>query len=181
MDSIRLFLFAAAAAAAVASFYDLRSGNIPNWLSLGVLAAAPLGHFIWGAATEGLHAGLVAAGWSLAGAVACGFIPFLAWRTGSFGGGDVKLLTAIGALCLPRNGLSIEFYAMVVGSIFGLGVLAWNGKLFRTLGTSAAIAVNPLLPKSRRRTLPVEAMTPIRFAPAILGATLLCLLFSSPR
>jgi prepilin peptidase CpaA len=180
MESVRVFLFVAMAAAAVASVYDLRSGKIPNWLSLGALAVAPVAHFAWGAATHGFGAGLSAGGWSITGAVVCGVIPWLCWRTGSFGGGDVKLLAAIGALCLPRVGMTIEFYSMVVGSIFAMGRLAWNGALLRTLGNSLALALNPFLPKRSRRTIPAEAMTAMRFAPAVLGAVLVCALFA-PR
>jgi prepilin peptidase CpaA len=176
MDSVRVFLFLAVAAATVASVYDLRSGRIPNWLSLGVLGAAPIGHFVWGAATLGFHAGVESFGWSLAGAALCAFIPWLCWRAGSFGGGDVKLLAAMGALCLPRMGMNLEFYSLVVGALFGLGQLAWNGTLFRTLGRSVVLAINPLLPKARRREVPADSMTPMRFAPAILGASVLCTL-----
>jgi prepilin peptidase CpaA len=178
MDPFRVFLLMSVAATAIASVYDLRSGTIPNWLSLGALAAAPFGHLVWEAATRGLHAGLSAFGWSLAGAAVCGLIPWLCWRTGSFGGGDVKLLAAMGALCLPRLGMTIEFYSMIVGTVFAMGRLAWDGTLLRTLANSAAVAFNPLLPKARRRGVPVEAMTPMRFAPAIFGASLLCTLLS---
>jgi prepilin peptidase CpaA len=176
MESIRIFLFASVAAAAVASAYDVRSGRIPNRLSLGVLAAAPVAHFVRGAALHGLSGGVSALGWSLAGAAACAVVPLVCWFSGTFGAGDVKLLAALGALCLPRTGLTIELYATVIGALFGLGRLAWSGSLLRTLRTSASIAINPLLPKERRRALPPEAMTPLRFAPAILGATLVCCL-----
>jgi prepilin peptidase CpaA len=161
----------------VAAIYDVRSWRIPNWLSLGTLAAAPVGHFIFGAATRGVHAGLVGAGWSLAGAVLCGFVPWLCWRAGTFGGGDVKLLAAVGALCLPKLGVAIEFDAMIVGAVFAFGRLAWNGRLLHTLGASALLAVNPLLPKSKRRAPSVEEMTPMRFGPAIVGGVILCALF----
>jgi len=174
MESIGVFLLLAVAAAAVASVYDLRFGRIPNWLSLGVLAAAPVVHFALGAATHGFAAGLSAGGWSIVGGRPCGAIPWLCWRSGSFGGGDVKLLAATGALCLPRVGMTIEFYSMIVGAVFAMGRLAWDGALFKTLGNSVALAVNPLLPAAKRRQVPVEAMTPMRFAPAIFGAAVLC-------
>ncbi len=180
MESVRVFLFVSVVATAVAAAYDLRSGKIPNWLSLGVLAIAPLAHFGWATATQGLSAGVSAGGWSIAGALLCGAIPWICWRTGSFGGGDVKLLAAIGALCLPRIGMTVEFYSMVVGSVFAMGRLAWNGALLRTLGNSLALVLNPILPKQHRRKVPKEAMTAMRFAPAVFGAVLLCVVFS-PR
>jgi prepilin peptidase CpaA len=162
---------------AVASVYDLRFERVPNALTYAVLIAAPIAHFVAGAALHGFAAGLVAGGWSLAGAALCGAIPWICWRFfDSFGGGDVKLLAAIGAVCLPRVGIAIEFYALVVGSVFGLGRLAWEGTLFRTLGRSLALAVNPLLPKAHRRAVPREQMTWMRFAPATFGASILCAL-----
>jgi prepilin peptidase CpaA len=70
--------------------------------------------------------------------------------------------------------MTIEFYSMVVGSVFVMGKLAWNGALFRTLVRSLRLALNPLLPKRLRKDVPAEAMTPLTFAPAILGATVVC-------
>lgn len=162
---------------AVGALYDVRSWRIPNWLSYGTLAAAPLGHFVWGAATHGFHAGLVGAGWSVAGALLCGLVPWLCWRTQTFGGGDVKLLAAVGALCLPKVGIAVEYDAMIVGAVFAFGRLAWDGKLFRTLGTSARLALNLVLPKSMQREPAREELTEMRFGPAIVGGVILCALF----
>jgi prepilin peptidase CpaA len=162
---------------AVAALYDLRSWRIPNWLSVGTLAAAPVAHFVWGAASQGLHAGLVAAGWSVAGALLCGLVPWLSWRAETFGGGDVKLLAAVGALCLPKVGIAVEFDAMIVGAVFAFGRLAWDGRLFRTLVGSLRLALNPFLPKSKQRTPAREEMTEMRLGPAIVGGVILCALF----
>ncbi|HEY2510730.1 MAG TPA: prepilin peptidase, partial [Polyangiaceae bacterium] len=125
MLSAYLSMLPALAVSAIAAVYDLRSWRIPNWLSLGALGAAPVAHFVWGAATQGFHQGALALGWSLAGAAICAVVPFLCWRSGTFGGGDVKLLAALGALCLPKVGVTIEFDAMVVGVIFAFGRLTW--------------------------------------------------------
>jgi prepilin peptidase CpaA len=159
---------------AIAAVYDLRTWRIPNALSVGALAAAPVAHFAFALSTQGARAGFVAAGWSIAGGALCGVVPWLCWRAGTFGGGDVKLLAAVGAVCLPKVGVTIEFDAMIVGLVLAFGRLAYEGLLFRTLARSAFVAVNPLLPKTRRHALPVEAMTPMRFAPAIAGGVLLC-------
>jgi prepilin peptidase CpaA len=177
MQPSHLSLLVALAVTGAAALYDVRSWRIPNWLSLGALAAGPVAHFGWGLATRGLHAGLEGAGWSLAGAALCGVVPWLCWRAGTFGGGDVKLLAAVGALCLPKLGVSIEFDAMIVGAVFAFGRLAWDGRLLRTLGASLRLAVNPLLPKAKRRVASVEEMTPMRFGPAIVGGVILCALF----
>jgi prepilin peptidase CpaA len=44
----------------------------------------------------------------LLGAFACGIVPFLAWKKGEMGGGDVKLFAAIGALVGPVVGFDVE-------------------------------------------------------------------------
>ena len=82
----------------------------------------------------------------------CGVVPWLCWRSGTFGGGDVKLLAAVGAVCLPKIGVTIEFDAMIVGALFAFARLAYDGRLpSRRWRTSAMLAVNPLLPKAKRR------------------------------
>ena len=81
------------AVAATAAATDARSGLIPNWITLPPLLAALVLHFV----TQG--AGGLAL--SLAGALVCGLVPYLLFRQGTMGGGDVKLLAALGALGGP--------------------------------------------------------------------------------
>ncbi len=178
MQPVHVTLIIAFVVAAVAAFYDVRAWRIPNWLTLGVLAAAPVGHFVFGLVVHGFQSGAKGAGWSVAGAAACGIVPWFCWRSGTFGGGDVKLLAALGAVCLPKVGVIVEFDAMVVGAVFAFGKLAWDGRLFATLGRSLMLAVNPVLPKARRWVVKTEALTPMRFGPAIAGGVLLCALMT---
>jgi prepilin peptidase CpaA len=176
VQPVHVTLIVAFVVSAVAAVYDVRAWRIPNWLTLGVLAVAPVGHFVFGLVVHGASSGLEGAAWSIAGAALCALVPALGWRSGTFGGGDVKLLAAVGAVCLPKVGITVEFDAMVVGAVFAFGKLAWDGRLFATLGRSLMLAVNPLLPKARRRVVATEAMTPMRFGPAIAGGVLLCAL-----
>lgn len=181
MHTMHVFLLVSIAATAVASIYDLRTGRIPNWLTLGLLAAAPIGHFVCAWTRVGPGAGAVALGSSVAGAAVCGLVPLLCWRAGGFGGGDVKLLAAVGALCLPRAGIEIEFYATMAGLIVAMGQLAWGGRLLRTVAGSVAILLNPLLPRARRHALPAAATTAMRFAPAIFAGVALFVLLHHAR
>ena len=177
-----LFLSFATAVAIAGAWFDWRSGRraasgegmegeIPNALSFGVLAIAPLAHLAWGAKAGGLAVGLEAAGFSVAGAFLCAFVPYLMWRAGAMGGGDVKLLAAIGAVCRPMVGIEAVFYAFAAAAVLAPARLAWEGKLLRTLGNTAALALNPLLPKAKRREIAPEAMTWFRFGPAIALGT----------
>ena len=167
-----LLLLAAVAVTAVAAFHDLRTGHIPNWVSLGGAAVAPLLHLALGLREGGLGSGLEAAGFSVVGALACAALPLLLYRLDAMGGGDVKLLIAVGALLRALVGVEAEFYAFIAAALFAPARLAWEGKLLKTLGNTLVLVANPFLPKSRRRELPNEAMTSLRFGPAIFAGVI---------
>ena len=86
---------------------DIATRRIPNLVTLGGLA---LGIVIHGAAgfVTSFGAGFKGMGYAILGAAACGIVPFLAWRKGEMGGGDVKLFAAIGALVGPTMGFDVE-------------------------------------------------------------------------
>src|SRR5690349_17460824 len=109
-----MFLVAAVILAAVAAVYDVTKGEVPNWLTLGGLFVAPLAHAAY-AATQ--HAGadvaLAEGGYSVLGAVACAFVPFVLFRYNAIGGGDVKLFAAIGAFCQTMIGIEALTYAFI--------------------------------------------------------------------
>jgi prepilin peptidase CpaA len=182
VTATNFFLVTATLVACLGAWFDWRSGRkaevghgvegeIPNALTYGVLAVAPLAHFAWGYAGRGLQAGLEAAGFSVAGAFVCGLVPLVMASAGAMGGGDMKLLAAIGALCRPMLGIEAQFYAFAAAALLVPAKLAWEGKLLRTLGNSLSLALNPLLPKARRREIRKEDMTWFRFGPAIALGT----------
>lgn len=154
------------AVTAVAAVYDWRTGHIPNWLTLGAVAAGVVFHAGYGLVTGGAQAALSAAGFSVVGAVVCAAVPLLLYRFGAIGGGDVKLLAAMGALLRPMLGIEAELYAFIAIAIVAPGKLAYDGKLGAVLGNTLAIAKNPFLPKERRREVPAEVLTPVIFGPA---------------
>jgi prepilin peptidase CpaA len=164
------------AAGALAAAIDLRTREIPNWLSFGALGAGVLAHFAAGFAHGGVAAGTREGSWSIVGAFACGLVPFLFWRLGAFGGGDVKMTAAIGALLLPMQGVEAELYALIAAAIVAPARLAWEGQLFHVLGNVIQMVLNPLRPKARRRQLSPEMMTSLRFGPSILAGVTWCAL-----
>jgi prepilin peptidase CpaA len=85
-------VLAAGVALSAAAFFDLRSGRIPDWLTISALLTALATRVaVCGVGgTGGLGEGL--AGALLAATVA---VPMAIW--GSMGWGDVKLLAAVGA------------------------------------------------------------------------------------
>jgi prepilin peptidase CpaA len=91
---------------AVAS--DIATRRIPNLVTLGGLFVGLAIHGASGLVESGILGGLRGAGFALLGAFACGIVPFLAWKKGEMGGGDVKLFAAIGALVGPVVGFDVE-------------------------------------------------------------------------
>ena len=172
MTIVHCSIIAAALVAGIAAWTDLRSGKIPNWLTLGSLAVAPVVHFLAAFLTGPLDSAIQAAGYSVLGACIVGLVPVLLYRMGGIYGGDVKLLAAIGAICGTSVGVEAELFAFIAGSAFALGRLAYEGKLANTLGNSLRILINPVLPKDRRREVTPEMMTEMRFGPAIFVGTL---------
>jgi prepilin peptidase CpaA len=178
MGYAKLFLIAAVLVTAIAAWTDFKKGIIPNWLSLGALAVAPVLHAILGYSHEGIRGAFEGALFSLLGALACGAVPMMLYAVGGGRGGDVKLLAGVGALCRTVIGIEAVFYGFLVAAIYAQARLAYEGKLLQTLGNTVSIAVNPFLPKARRRTLSKEAMTWTRLGPSVFVGTVVAVLLN---
>jgi prepilin peptidase CpaA len=125
-----LFPWAIFAVTLIAALFDRRTGSIPNALTLGAFVAAPALHALSVARPFALEA----AGWSLGAGAICAAAPFALYELGWVGGGDVKLVAAIGALGGMRLGLETAFLAFFAVTSFGLLRLTWRGSLLRTMG-----------------------------------------------
>jgi prepilin peptidase CpaA len=113
----------------VATFTDLRSRRIPNWLSLPFLAAG----FIASGWMHGWHGVLQSLGGFGLGALIFGIMFWM----GGMGMGDVKLFAAIGAWVGPEQ---LLLALVVTGLAGGIMALSWGifggftGQLFRGSG-----------------------------------------------
>jgi prepilin peptidase CpaA len=151
---------------------DYRTGHIPNWLTFGALVVAPIAHASIAYAHAGGNAALVAAAYSIVGAIVCALVPLLLYRLGAMGGGDVKLLAALGALLTPMLGLEAELYGFIAAMLIAPARLIYEGKFLKMLGNTARLVANPFLPKAKRKEVPQEAMSWYRLGPAIFLGTL---------
>jgi len=147
----------------VATFTDVRSRRIPNWLVLPFLA---LGILVCGW-LHGWHGALNSVEGAALGLLLYGI---LFWM-GGMGAGDVKLCAAIGAWIGPSQLLISLVFTGLVGGAMALSWALWGGFLkelflhtgdlvFRSRERGAVTLGNPL-----RRKMP--------YAPAIAVGTLI--------
>lgn len=146
-----------------AAVTDLRWRRIPNWLTYPAVPIAIALH--WKIA--GAHAALL----SLGGA-ALGFailIPFM--LLGGLGGGDCKLVAALGAFFEPRRLLIILFFALIINLIIAVAVVLWNRRFAQSVRNSARITAALFLFRSPGADLTLEnpqaAKVPFGIAAAI--------------
>jgi prepilin peptidase CpaA len=120
--------------AIVATVYDLRSRVIPDWIAASLLACSALG----------IAAGLCDLTWtSFAYGAGLGFVlTFPLYALGGFGGGDLKLVVAIGAALGPWALLAVLFWVAISGGILATVALI-RGR--RDLAYVPAIACGLLL------------------------------------
>jgi prepilin peptidase CpaA len=158
----------AIAVAALAAISDWRRGEIPNWLTYGALVLGPLLHVLrMLAAHETMDSALTEGGYSIVGALACALVPALMYRQGAIGGGDLKLLAALGALLQTMMGIEAEMYGFFAAALIAPAVLAYQGKLISTLKNAIGIFANLFLPKAKQRPVEESALSWFRLGPAL--------------
>jgi prepilin peptidase CpaA len=107
------------------------------------------------------------------GGFAVGFFPaFVLFALGGMGGGDVKLLGAIGAIAGAVAATETLILAFLIGGLFALGQLAWHGRLFATLGRTLRTLVGFVVPGLGRSAPSTEGRLEVRFGVAICVALL---------
>lgn len=109
----------------VAAIYDVATRRIPNTVTMvGICAGLALNLWIQG------WRGLVTGGLGiLMGALV--FLPLFLLR--GMGGGDVKLMAAIGAISGPANCFVIFLLTSILGGVMAVGLALWTGRLRRAI------------------------------------------------
>lgn len=158
----------AVASTGVAAYTDIRTRRIPNALtltSLGLGAACAL-------LTQGVGGLLEHA---LLGALLTALVPYASFRVSNgraIGGGDVKLLAALGALLGPSLGLEVELFALLLLLVFGAAVLAYRGELLHALVQAGRRALWSVSPQRDARPRPDHEGLSLPMGPAVALATL---------
>jgi Flp pilus assembly protein protease CpaA len=164
-------LFVMLAMVSIAAASDWKTGLIPN----GVVAAgAGLGVLVQLLAVLFCDLPLLSSLASVVlGLLVCTTLPLVLWLMGGMGGGDLKLFAAIGMCVGPSMGLTIQVWSHVIA------VLVLPVYFLRTQGAQRAarnlvqLLRGALCPRERRALAPSLALSPFRFAPAILAASVL--------
>jgi prepilin peptidase CpaA len=122
---------------------DVRTRRIPNALSFPAIVA--------GLVVNTALAGSPGLAWSAAGLLTATVILFAPFALGGIGGGDVKMMGAVGAFVGPRVVLAAMAAGMILGGLVMMWVLARRGLLREKLmGTfvmlRSALATRSLVP-----------------------------------
>jgi prepilin peptidase CpaA len=161
-----LLVLAITAAAAVS---DLRTGLIPNKLTLGALVVLLITQLFWNGPRAG---GIVA----FTGLLVASFIPLLLYAARGLGGGDLKLMAACGVGLGPLLAMEAQMIAFSVGCLFAVGRAIHAGVLWQTLRGSTFVLSNAVTPLGKRRDIPESVTTPVRFAAFIFVGVLFTVL-----
>lgn len=112
---ISLISIVVAITAAFSVFYDFRWRIIPNYITLGALAAGILLHTL-GEGYPGFYN-------AVTGAFLGSGLFLLLFFFGWMGAGDVKLAAAFGALLAGKEILAAVFFTILVGGLLGISYL----------------------------------------------------------
>jgi prepilin peptidase CpaA len=156
----------------IAAITDTRTGRIPNWLTLPLLVAGPL--------AAGLGGGLQPAILASIGILVCGLVPLLLFLREAMGGGDVKLLAALGGWLGPIAGIEVQFIAFTLVVFVVMAKMAWDGQLFAMLRNVMTASGHLFLPKRYHRPLEPTLLTHMRMGASIFMATVVSLGLRAP-
>ncbi len=109
----------------IATYTDLKEKKVYNKLTYPAVGVGLICHTL-ALGIEGLISALI-------GAVALFAAALLLFIGGAMRGGDVKLLTVVGAFLGWYSGFEVFFYAMLTGSIGGIIVSIFNGYFIQML------------------------------------------------
>lgn len=118
-------------------YFDLTQKKIPNSITFPVI--------LWGLLSYSILEGFSGLKFSLIGflvGLAIFLIPFI---LGGMGGGDVKLMAAIGAIKGWRFVLTTAIYSGLVGGIIVIMYLIYKKELWNTLKRALGIILKPIL------------------------------------
>ena len=122
-----------------ASFIDIRSHRIPNWLTYPAV--------MFGIGAHTLLQGLDGLFFSGSGMLLGFGLLIVFYLVGGMGAGDVKLMAAVGAFLGPKGVFAAFIFTALAGGIYAVALLIRGGRLGATLarlGTPFALYLGSL-------------------------------------
>jgi prepilin peptidase CpaA len=155
-----------AAVLGLAAYADLRWCTVPNWLTYPAIVVG-LGLAALMGSQEG-RAGEAVANHVLGLAVGFGVLS-MAYLLGGMGGGDVKLMAAVGAFLGWPSVLHALVYSFLVAAAVGLIVMIWQGRTLLVLKRLwMALRILPLPTAKMKDAVPVDtSQVPFGFGACI--------------
>ncbi|HOK04233.1 MAG TPA: prepilin peptidase [Victivallales bacterium] len=150
----------------ISAYTEIRFRTIPNWLTIGILLASFVSSFLIGGSMM-LKSSFLGFFW--------GFIVFLPFcLAGVLGGGDLKLMGAVGSIVAFPTILLVLYYTVLAGGLMAIVYAIWNGVFFSTLSDLFKILIG------RKKTNPkgLKKVPVVPYGIAIGLGTLWTLLLS---
>ena len=127
----KYFLICAAVVATVGAIRDARSRKIPNRLTFTALAV--------GLAVRAAIGGWPGLGSAIVAALVAGGFFFLFFLAGGMGGGDVKLMSAVGAWVGTGQVIPVLVAAAIAGGFLAVCYLIKDGSIGHTIRNTAVL------------------------------------------
>lgn len=163
-----LAMIALAAVVVAAAVTDWRQGKILNAVTYPAIALGLIGQ-TWAFGLQGLA-------WALL-SFAVGFLPLLAfWLAGGIGGGDAKLMGAVGALSNWRFTLGALLVAFALTAVMAVFVMIRRRIVRRTLGRIWRSVYFSLVPGTKAPSPSGPDSPKIPFGLALCAGTILMLI-----
>ncbi len=133
--TIQLVLFALLI---IAAYTDITAGKVYNWYTFPALFLGLILNYLVGGWAEGGEANLLR---SVLGMAIGGGVYSIFYFNNLMGGGDLKLVTAIGALKGFPFIVWAIFYTSLVGAVLAILYLIWRGRLMEGVRSSLRMAM----------------------------------------
>ena len=167
MDTLQLHVVIALGVTAVAAVFDLASAKIPNPITFGGILAGFAFNTWAGFAFAGVAGAARSFGLSALGMFLSAFIPLVFFLRGEIGGGDVKLMAAIGAFVGPVLGFQVLAYTYAITlALLPLRILGKGHA--RVFSQSLKVGATNLF-RARAARLPA---IPFKLPPMIMGPSI---------
>ncbi|PSH05243.1 MAG: prepilin peptidase [Acidobacteria bacterium] len=121
MATESVFIIGALAVACVGGIADILTSKIPNRLTYGGMIVAIGAHLVIG--------GWSGLGASIAGGLIGGGAFFVFFLLHAMGGGDIKLIAAVGCFVGPKLSIEIVLASAIAGGILAIAYALWQRRL----------------------------------------------------